>query len=163
MAKGVCIPGNLPLVLWCETFRAGTSAASSCFLWCHKRLQGTPRRRQRTLVPLCSSGVPAAGHCCGQHTLGKAGCDPLWKQKEEFGKHEALQTSSFNFCREEMGKKPRSCSVPAFYRIFNSGTAPAWLLIALGDRSPGRCQSCGPTPLYPQLRALEGSPWDRLK
>lgn len=104
----------------------------------------------------------AAGHGCGQHTLGKAGCDSLWKQKEEFGKDEALQTSSFNFCREEMGKKPCSCSIPAFYRIFKPGTAAASLLIALGNRSLGTCQSCGATPLYPQLKALEGSLWDRI-
>lgn len=126
-------------------FRAGTSAASTVF--CDK------------------TSEEGKGHCfhVQQDTaLGKAGSDSLWKQKEEFGKDEALQTSSFNFCREEMGKKPCRCSGPAFYRIFNSGTAPASLLIALGNRSPGMCQSCGPSPLHPQLKALEGSPRDRI-
>lgn len=74
----------------------------------------------------------SAGLCCGQHTLGKAGSDPLWKQKEESGKDEALQNSGLIFCREKMGKKLHSCPVPAFYRIFNSGAAPSWLLIAVG-------------------------------
>lgn len=105
------------------------------------------RRGQRTLGP------SAAVESLQQDTaLGKAGSDSLWKQKEEFGEDEALQTSSFNFCREEMGKKPCSCSVPAFYRMFNCGTAPALLLIALGKRSPGMCQSCGPTPFIPNWK-----------
>lgn len=138
-------------------FRAGTSAASTAFPGVTKGFRDTPEEGKGRVF------LFAAGHCCGQQALGKAGCDSLWKQKEEFGKHEALQTSSFNFYREEMGKKPRSCSVPAFHRMFNSGTAPALLLIALGNRSPGRCQSCGPPPFYPQLKALEGSPWDRIK